>query len=126
MRLLLDTHLLLWWLADDPALSERARKLIRNPSNEVHVSAVSAWEIEIKRALGKLFFDGEVGDAVRVEGFVPLPIDFHHTAELGRLPPIHQDPFDRLLISQARFEQLQILTVDKAILKYPVNALDCG
>ena len=125
MDLLLDTHVLLWWLADDTRLTDTARELIAAPKNMIFVSAASAWEIAIKQTLGKLTFEGELETVVKEEGFTMLPISFRHTAETQSLPPIHHDPFDRMLVAQARIEILHILTADRRILKYPANVISC-
>jgi PIN domain nuclease of toxin-antitoxin system len=119
LRLLLDTHIFLWWRADAPELPTAARSAVLDPANEIFVSAAVGWEIAIKRALGRLDFDGRVTDAVKEEGFSPLPIQLPHTDEVARLPEIHRDPFDRLLIAQARVESLTLLTVDPDVRKYP-------
>jgi len=122
MRLLLDTHVLLWWLADDPALSKRARALIANEP-EVFASAASAWEIAIKRALGKLEAPEDLPSALEAGGIRRLPIDFQHAATAGALPRHHDDPFDRILVAQARLEGLTLLTSDARISKYAVTVL---
>jgi len=124
MGILLDTHVLLWWLADDKRLGKEARRLIADPSDTIFVSAATAWEIVIKQALGKLKFEGDLLDAqVDAQGFERLPVHFKHAAAVGDLPPIHRDPFDRMLIAQARMENLRLLTADPDILGYPVNVL---
>ena len=125
MDLLLDTHVLLWWLADDTRLTDTARELIAAPDNMIFVSAASAWEISIKQTLGKLTFEGELETVVKKEGFTMLPISFRHAAETQFLPHIHHDPFDRMLVAQARVEILHILTADRRILKYPANVISC-
>ena len=106
MRLLLDTHALLWWLDDADRLGPLARRAIAAGANLVVVSAASAWEIAIKRASGKLTGAEELSSAVEAEGFVPLAINFHHAVEAGELPRHHADPFDRMLVAQARIERL--------------------
>ncbi len=121
--ILLDTHILLWWLADDGALSAGARAAISNPDNVIYVSAATAWEVAIKTALGRISLDGDLEQAVGEQGFEMLPISFSHAQELRALPPIHRDPFDRMMIAQARIEQLRLLTVDTKILQYPVSSL---
>jgi PIN domain nuclease of toxin-antitoxin system len=99
--LLLDAHALLWWLADDPTLSEGARTAIADPSTDVLVSAATVWEISIKRALGKLdALDGLV-DAIEASGFVGLPITLADGEAVAALPDHHRDPFDRMLVAQA-------------------------
>jgi PIN domain nuclease of toxin-antitoxin system len=114
MRILLDTHVLVWWLADDPNLSAKARSQIADPANEILVSAASAWEIVIKQALGKLRFEGNLEKETAEQGFTMLPITLAHAAEIASLPPIHRDPFDRMLVAQARVENLQLLRFIRA------------
>jgi PIN domain nuclease of toxin-antitoxin system len=114
MRVLLDTHLLLWALSSPEKLSKRARERI--DSSEVYASAASIWEVSIKSALGKLKADpNEVLAAVEPAGFNHLPIVAGHAAKVAELPAIHQDPFDRLLIAQARFEPMILLTDDEVL-----------
>jgi PIN domain nuclease of toxin-antitoxin system len=122
VRLLLDTHILLWWLADED-LSAPAREAIADPANLVAVSAASAWEISIKKALGKLTAPDDLEQQVREGGFVPLPISPAHGVAAGRLPRHHEDPFDRMLIAQARAERLTIVTRDKRFEDYDVALL---
>ena len=117
MRVLLDTHALLWWLADSRRLSERARAAIRNEANDVVVSAVSAWEIATKHRLGRLpEADGLADDirgAIVGQGFSELPISIADAERAGRLPGPHRDPFDRLLIAQALGHDLAIVSNEK-------------
>ena len=114
MRLLLDTHVLLWWLADDRKLTKTARDLITNPDNEVLVSSASAWEISIKTALGRLEIElDNLADAVVKTDFRPLPIGLRHALTAGRLPSVHRDPFDRMLVAQASVEELRIISHDR-------------
>jgi PIN domain nuclease of toxin-antitoxin system len=122
LRLLLDTHVLLWWLADDPALSKQARALIANEP-EVFASAASAWEIAIKRALGKLEAPEDLLSVLEVGGIRRLPIDLQHAAVAGALPRHHDDPFDRMLVAQAQREGLTLLTSDARISRYAVTVL---
>lgn len=122
MRLLLDTHVLLWWLADDPALSVQARRLIANEP-EVLVSAASVWEIAIKRALGKLEVPEDLLEAIDASGIGRLPIGLEHAVIAGALPRHHDDPFDRMLVAQARHEGLTLLTSDARIASYAVAVL---
>jgi PIN domain nuclease of toxin-antitoxin system len=110
---------------DDARLSSRGRELISDPDNMVFVSAASACEVAKKQSLGELTVEASLGAAVREEGFTPLPISFTHTAEILSLPPIHKDPFDRMLVAQARVEALQLLTSDKRLLQYPVHVISC-
>ena len=124
MEILLDTPVLPWWLTDDSRLSKKARALMADPANELTVSAATAWEIAIKRVLGKLTMDGNLEGAVREQGFAILPVTFSHAAETLALPAIHRDPFDRMLVAQARVESLRLLTVDPHILQYPANVIE--
>ena len=109
MRLLLDTHALIWWLAGDVRLSPRARRAIEDESNEIFVSAASAWEVSTKHRLGKLPDAGplavDFAREVRAQGFVPLPISLEHGQVAGALAIDHRDPFDRMLVAQARLSQ---------------------
>ena len=127
MRALLDTHTFLWWNLDDPQLSETARMFITKGDNEIFLSAASAWEIAIKAAKGRLILperpDQYVADRMRLHRFSALPIELSHALEVYRLPAIHQDPFDRLLIAQSQLEDLPILTIDPEIGLYQVNVI---
>ncbi|MCU0828860.1 MAG: type II toxin-antitoxin system VapC family toxin [Tabrizicola sp.] len=117
--ILVDTQILLWALSDDPRLTPRMRDLLQD--NDLRfLSAVSIWEIEIKRAVGKLWVDGDIVDIATRTGFTALAITWDHAAEAGRLPPHHADPFDRLLIAQGRLEKLPILTADESFAAYDV------
>ena len=124
MRLLLDTHILLWWLADDPLLPEKARHAIRDGRNEGFISSISLAEISIKASLGKLDAPGDLAAIVDRSGFDSLAFDEHHADELRGLPWHHRDPFDRMLIAQARVEGLTIVTVDRQFPGYDVRLLD--
>ncbi len=122
-RFLLDTHALLWWLTDDPRLGAAARKAIANPQNEVYVSSASGWEVAIKSALGKLRAPHDLQSLVGAQGFTSLSITFDHAEQAGALPPIHRDPFDRMLIAQAQAENLALITSDEQIRRYDVRTL---
>jgi PIN domain nuclease of toxin-antitoxin system len=122
LRLLLDTHALLWWLADE-GLSDQARDAVADPANLVMVSAVSAWEISIKKALGKLTAPEDLERQVDEGGFVPLSISIAHGIAAGKLPRHHDDPFDRMLIAQAFAEELTVVTHDKRFADYEVAIL---
>jgi PIN domain nuclease of toxin-antitoxin system len=124
MRLLLDTHVLLWWLADDRRLGPRTRELIGDADNNVYVSAASAWEISIKRALGKLKAPAVLNDIVLDAGFELLDISFAHGERAGALPPLHNDPFDRMLVAQALIEELLFITSDKTLAAYELDLVD--
>jgi len=124
LKLLLDTHALLWWLADDSRLSSKARKLIANPANQVVISAVNGWEISIKKALGKLEVDVEMLlSEVEVNGFSMLQVSFQHGLSAGALPAHHRDPFDRMLIAQAQCEALHLVSIDSQFLAYDVDVI---
>ena len=122
-RLLLDTHVVLWALAEPAKLTRPARTALEEAENEVFVSVVSGWEIAIKRALGKLEAPDDLEAAIRMQGFEPLLVTFHHAAQAGSLPPHHRDPFDRLLIAQAQAEGLVLVTRDPDIPRYGVRTL---
>ena len=119
MRLLLDTHAFLWWCEDDPRLGEVERQAIRDGANDVILSAASVWEMAIKQALGRLKVPEPPSRAALRLGFEPLPISFAHAETTALLPPLHRDPFDRLLIAQARTEGLTLVTRDPSIRAYP-------
>jgi PIN domain nuclease of toxin-antitoxin system len=121
--LLLDAHVLLWWLADDPTLNGAARSAIRDPHNDVLVSAASVWEIEIKRGIGKLEAPDGVAAAIERSGFGGLPITLADAERAGRLPPHHRDPFDRMLVAQAGRLEAVIVTRDTAFRAYGLETL---
>ena len=123
-RLLLDTHVLLWWLADDPRLGPRARALIADPRNTVFVSSASAWEISIKKSLGRLDAPDDLDGIVETEGFERLAVSFFHGERAGALPSLHRDPFDRMLIAQAQAEGLDVVTGDDALEAYGIRIVD--
>lgn len=118
MKLLLDTHVLIWWDAGQ-RLSAAARAAIRD-ADEVYVSAASAWEIAIKASLGKVVSSRSVSEAAAECGFFELPVTFAHAEQLSTLPALHRDPFDRLLVAQAIAEDLTVVTRDPAIAQYGV------
>ncbi len=123
MKLLLDTHALIWTLKDDTRLSLAATNAIEDEANEVFVSVVSAWEIEIKRAKGKLRIPDELGVGLAAQGFQVLPVALRHVLAVESLPRHHRDPFDRMLISQAQLEGMTFVTSDRKIRHYPVAVL---
>ena len=123
MELLLDTHALIWILSDDPQLAAEARDAIVDPETFVAVSPASAWEIEIKRALGKLDAPNDLVQQVADARFVPLSITLEHAVAAGGLPPHHRDPFDRMLIAQAQLEGLTIVTRDPRFQPYAVTTI---
>jgi PIN domain nuclease of toxin-antitoxin system len=120
--LLLDTHVVLWWLIDAPELSDAIKdRLDHEP--DVLVSAATIWEIAIKQALGKITAPPDLPERVRDSGFRELPIGFNHAIAAGQLPPIHKDPFDRMLVAQARCEDLTLVTSDPLCQQYEVAIL---
>lgn len=119
MRLLLDTHLMLWWLTGDRRLPKQADQLIADSDNEVYVSAASIWEVAIKSALGRIEGDvTEIEAALGPSGLLQLPINGKHAAQVSKLPPHHQDPFDRMLVAQSLIEPMRLLTHDRTLAKY--------
>jgi len=120
VSLLLDTHVILWWLIDDPALSAEVKaRLDSDP--DVYVSAASIWEIAIKQSIGKLAEPADLAEVVRASDFRELPITAEHAIVAGRLPLLHRDPFDRMLVAQARCEDLTLARRDPHIGRYEVD-----
>jgi PIN domain nuclease of toxin-antitoxin system len=117
MRLLLDTHILLWWLGDDERLADKARDFI-DQSEAVFVSAASAWEIAIKSSIGKLRSPDDLHDVLHANRIVELPVTIVHALAAARLPRHHGDPFDRMLVAQATVESLTLLTSDAVLGRY--------
>jgi PIN domain nuclease of toxin-antitoxin system len=123
VKVLLDTHTLLWALEGGDSLSDKARETILDLSNEVLVSAASAWAISIKRGLGKLDAPSNLAEAIQDAGFLPRNIHFTDCAQLGELPVHHRDPFDRMLVSQALVDGVPIVTCDAQIRLYGVQTI---
>jgi PIN domain nuclease of toxin-antitoxin system len=127
VRLLLDTHALLWWLAGENTLSPAARKAIGEGKNTIFISAASAWEIATKYRIGKLpgvaSIVGDLGAVIADQGFTDLPISLHHAQMAGMLPGIHRDPFDRLLVAQALLEKLLLVSNEKQFDAFGVSRL---
>lgn len=124
MKLLLDSHAFLWWLAEDPKLSDGARQAVADPSSIVHVSAATVWELSIKASLGKLDLDGaDLLEEIEENGFVELPMTARHSLAAATLPRHHDDPFDRMLIAQGQIEGLAIVTRDPVFRAYGVAIL---
>jgi PIN domain nuclease of toxin-antitoxin system len=122
VQLLVDSHVLLWWLGGE-RLSDDARSALADPQNVGHVSAASLWEINAKRALGKLAFDGDLAQEIRNVGFDELPLRWAHAEQQLALPIHHRDPFDRMLIAQALVEKLTLVTRDREFGAYDVPLL---
>ncbi len=129
MRVLIDTHIFLWFFIEPKRISKLVREFLENSlQNEVYISHVTAWEIAIKYGAGKLKLPETpelfVPDRIRRAGFLQLPIKMAHVLSVHGLPPIHKDPFDRLLVSQAKAENLTILTADPNFPRYKIKTLD--
>lgn len=120
IRLLLDSHVVVWWLTSPERLSEETRTLIAAPGNEILLSAASIWELGLKVARRKLLLPEDYVDALLGDGFAELPVTIEHAQRAMRLPPLHGDPFDRLLIAQALQEELLLVTADHVISSYNV------
>ena len=123
-RLLLDTHAFLWCLSDVGQLAEETRATIADPHNDVFVSAITGWEIAVKRAKGRLVAPDNLSMLVEERGFTHLPLTFHHAEQAGLLPLHHRDPFDRFLIAQAQTEGLTLVTQDGHIRQYNVATME--
>ena len=127
MRVLLDTHAMLWWLRADPRLSARAAEIIGDGDSELLWSLASSWEISVKLSIGKL----EIGrplhrlfaEIVTEQGATPLAITHDHCARVAELPLLHRDPFDRMLVAQAQGENVPILSADAKVRAYDVQVL---
>jgi len=126
MRLLLDTHALLWWWTDPDRLSMPALEAMLDPANDILVSAASAWEIATKNRLGKLGLhevESRFEELLRADGFTQLPVTSRHALRAGAYDHPHRDPFDRMLAAQAELEELQLVSCDKALTPFPVRCL---
>jgi PIN domain nuclease of toxin-antitoxin system len=124
MNLLLDTHVLLWWLDDNPTLSGEARVEISKSTNVVFISAAVIWEIRIKQSLGKLKIPKDFQSVIEAQPFETLDITPEHAHKIISLPSYHRDPFDRMLIAQAMVERFTLITRDKNIMKYGVPYIE--
>ena len=124
MRILLDTHVFIWWDSEPDLLSQRAREFCEDPNNTLVLSVVSVWEMQIKRQIGKLDLRMPLNELIenqtRQNGVEILPVHLDHVLRLDKLPAIHKDPFDRLLIAQAKIEDIKILTSDRVFAEYDV------
>jgi PIN domain nuclease of toxin-antitoxin system len=121
-RLLLDSHVLLWWLTLAGALKARTRHAIVR-AEEVYVSAVSVWELSIKAALGNLHLPEDLEEQIQKSALIPLPVTMAHGIAAAKLPPLHKDPFDRMLVAQASLESLTLLTADARLQNYGVAVM---
>jgi PIN domain nuclease of toxin-antitoxin system len=123
MDILLDTHAIIWWLEDSPVLPGIWAQEFSKLKNNCFISSASVWEIAIKADLGKISIPKNYLDTLKGQGFIPLPISWNHARAISTLPPVHRDPFDRILIAQAREEKLLLASRDGDIAKYPVTLL---
>jgi PIN domain nuclease of toxin-antitoxin system len=123
VRLLLDTHILLWWLSDQERLSERAAKAIADGKSNVVVSVATLWELSIKQSTGRLRIQGELREHLAMQAFSELSVCSNHAYAVRDLPPHHRDPFDRLLVAQAQCEGLTLVTADRQLAAYDVTIL---
>lgn len=127
MRALLDTHVFLWWILDQPRLSPKARDFIADGRNELFLSAASGWEIAIKAQLGKIDLPADAVvftlEQMRKNAVQELPVRLVHALHVYLLPPLHHDPFDRLLVAQSQLEHLPILSADPQVARYPVQII---
>jgi PIN domain nuclease of toxin-antitoxin system len=127
MKVLLDTHAFIWWVTNDPQLSQTARDTIADPKNTVLFSVVNAWEIIIKQGTGKLTLPEPaeiyIPSRIAANQFVILPVNLPHILQVALLPELHRDPFDRLLIAQSQTEQIPIISIDRYVVQYPVNVI---
>jgi PIN domain nuclease of toxin-antitoxin system len=125
VRFLLDTHTFLWWITDDPHLSERARRVISDPESDIFLSAASGWEMAIKTQLGKLqlpdHFEQFIAEQLFRNNITSLPVMMSHALHVQSLPLHHRDPFDRLLIAQSQMEKMPIITTDSVFADYDVE-----
>lgn len=122
-RLLLDTHALVWCLSDVVRLTRMARDAIADPNNDVFVSAITGWEVAVKRAKGTMTAPDNLSALIDEKGFTHLPLTFRHAEQAGKLPMHHRDPFDRFLIAQAQTEGLILVTRDQHIPRYDVATM---
>lgn len=124
MKLLLDTHYFIWLVSNPVRLSRQMSEALSDPANTLFVSSVCVWEVAIKNALGRIIFPMQRMDAAIAEsGFAPLAITHTHAMAAGALPRLHQDPFDRMLVAQARCEGLTLVTQDRTLRQYDVPVL---
>jgi len=122
-RYLIDTHILLWWLNGSKELNDSIKYILEKPENQIYLSVAILWEISIKHSLGKLPLQTTLSEMISASGFELLSITERHVLELEKLPLLHHDPFDRMLVAQAKSENLTVITVDKKIRDYDVEIL---
>jgi PIN domain nuclease of toxin-antitoxin system len=127
MRALLDTHIFLWWIFDDPQLDQSIREVLKNAENDLFLSAASTWEIAIKVQIGKLVLPGDllsfISRHMALNSIVELPITVRHALHTILLPSYHKDPFDRLIVAQSQLEVMPVITTDPEIRQYGVDVV---
>lgn len=123
MRYLIDTHIFIWWMEGSNRLSRNIFNLLNNPQNKVFLSVASVWEVIIKKAKKKLKTPKDVEGGIKASGFIPISVEILHVLGIEKLPMYHDDPFDRIIISQAKVERLTLITADKKIWKYNLPLL---
>ena len=126
MRVLLDTHVFLWWINDDPRLSTNAREVIVDGENDLLFSVASVWEMAIKQNLGKLSIEGSLGPYLTrylTDMATVVPVSLRHAVSVAELPNLHRDPFDRLLVAQALVEEVPLVSGDVEVSRYPVETI---
>lgn len=123
MKYLLDTHVVLWWLIEPQTIAAKARTIILNRNNKIFISSVSFWEMVVKENLGRLTLPQNMIELLKNEGFEMLPFVYEEAFAIIDLPDIHQDPFDRMLIAQAKYNDLVFITRDQKLLKYPIECI---
>jgi len=120
---LIDTQIFIWWMEKSKRLSEKSFDLLNDPQNKIFLSVASVWEIVIKKGRRKLEVPKDVRGGIEKSGFIPLPIEVFHVLGVEKLPHYHKDPFDRILISQAKVEDFTLITSDEKIWKYDLSLL---
>lgn len=124
MNYLLDTHIILWWLTEPKRINLKATKIISDKANNIFISSVSLWEMAIKKGLGRLTLPRNIVEILQAEGFQIMPIGHEEALGISDLPQIHQDPFDRMLVMQAKLYNCVLITRDKNIMDYPVITIN--
>jgi len=123
MNYLLDTHVILWWLTEPKNIAVKARKIISDKEENIFISSASCWEMAIKKGVGRLKFPSNLLEIITAEGFNIIPINAIESLSVADLPLIHHDPFDRMLVMQAKLNDMILITRDETIMKYPVITL---
>ncbi|MBA2368580.1 MAG: type II toxin-antitoxin system VapC family toxin [Candidatus Protochlamydia sp.] len=123
MKYLLDTHIILWWLTEPKRISSKAGKIIADKENIIFISSVSLWEMAIKKSIGRLTLPLNIVEILQAEGFQIMSIGYEEALGISDLPPIHQDPFDRMLVMQAKLYNCVLITRDKNVMDYPVISI---